>query len=75
MSKIFLIEYSAGSFIDGLKVEWLEIKGGDIGFTLAGDDSTFYNVSEGFERKFLNSLQAINGNINSVESAYMGINN
>ena len=74
MSNIFLIQYTSKCFIDGLKIDWLQVEKDHVSFSVVGDRGV-YTVIDGFDQKFLNILHAINGNINSVESIYMDINN
>jgi len=70
---MFLIEYDVNIFIDGERVEWIDIsKKSIVKFTLHGDTS-IYNVKKGCQYSFVNNLQALNGNSN-IESVYHKLN-
>ena len=70
---MFLIEYREGCFIDGERVNWLEVKKGFVQCTLSGDGDTTVTVDEKYHGNFINNLQALNGNF-SIESRYLEIN-
>lgn len=63
---MFLIEFSKGRFIDGERIDFLSLKGGKITFTLQGDTENLYEVDSVSTDGFINHLQVINSNIDSV---------
>ena len=75
MEKLFLIEYSNGCFINGLKVDWVKVSPESVSCTLVGDEEHLIEVDKDYQRTFVNNLQAINDNISSVEKSYCNLNN
>ena len=67
---MFLIEYEDGGFVDGERIDWLNLNGGSMTFTMTGDNESSFTVQESFKAKFLNNLQAINTNMFSIETRY-----
>ena len=67
---MFLIEFESGKFIDAERIDYININDGEVIFTLSGDVESLYKVTEGLAGTFVNNLQALNDNINSVESCY-----
>lgn len=70
---MFLIEYQVGTFINGESVQWLEVKDSTVSFALSGYTEVFY-VHKDLQCNFLNHLQAINNNINNVQSSCTEVN-
>ena len=69
----FFIEFREGQFIDGEKVNWIEVKEGQVNFTFDGEAETFYSCKGKYGFNFINNMQAINQNFN-LESRYHEIN-
>ena len=71
---MFLIEYENGKFINGKNVKYINLNEEEILFTLDGDNESCFKVDEKFAGKFVNNLQALNGNIQSVECKFRELN-
>lgn len=69
---MFLIEYSENRFINGENIQWLKLGVDEVMFSLKSDNEVF-SVDSKLQEAFVNNLQAINDNINSVEKAYLDI--
>ena len=69
----FFIEYLEGQFIDAEKVNWIEIKAGQVSFSTGGDPDTIYICEGKYACYFINNMQAINQNFN-LERRYHEIN-
>ena len=67
---MFLIEIEKGVFIDGEDIQWVKVEREKVGFILKSDCDTHMIVGEDYQASFVNNLQAINGNIASVENIY-----
>ena len=59
---MFLIEYEDGKYIDGEKLDYIQLAASGVEFTLSGDTETLYKVDNGMAGIFVNNLQAINDN-------------
>jgi len=64
---MFLIEYKAGWFVDGERIDWISVVGNLVQFTVAGDIEDSYVVDKKLNSMFLNHLNALNNNINPVK--------
>ena len=69
----FFIEFREGQFIDGEKVNWIEVKEGQVSFTVDGEAETIYSCKGKYEFYFINNMQLINQNFN-LENRYHEIN-
>ena len=69
----FFIEYREGQFIDAEKVNWIEIKEGQVSFTVSGEPETIYICEGKYACCFINNMQALNLNFN-LERRYHEIN-
>lgn len=67
---MFLIEYRNGNFINGENIEWISVNGKQISFSVAGDSETMHKVDKDLQCAFVNNLQALNENIQNIESRY-----
>ena len=72
---MFLIEYEEGSYINGEMINYIDIDKESIEFTLAGDNESIFRVCKDHQQTFINHLQALNGNISSVEAKYHSVTN
>tara|TARA_R110000851_G_scaffold267209_1_gene419661 strand:+ start:439 stop:669 length:231 start_codon:yes stop_codon:yes gene_type:complete len=69
---MYLIEYSDGRFVDAERIDTLDLSEG-IKFTLTAESETFYTVEKNLESSFVNSLQALNLNIQNIEKSFRAI--
>ena len=68
---MFLIEYMKGGFVNAETIDTLSINGNiALRFTLQGMDDSNYYVSSEYQSDFVNNLQALNQNLQNVESRY-----
>lgn len=67
---MFLIQYRKGEFIDGNDIQWVKVTKGKVSFVLKSQPEDLMEVEQVYASSFVNNLQAINTNIDSVESAY-----
>lgn len=68
---MFLIEYKKGCFINGELIDWIRVSKESIDVTVTTDNENEYKVEGEFIGQFLNNLQAIDGNLSSLEKAYL----
>jgi hypothetical protein len=66
---MFFIEYAEGVFVDAEKIVTVWFNSHKAGFTVQGGEEE-YLISADMADTFFNNLQALNKNINSVETAY-----
>lgn len=67
---MWLIEWQKGIFINAERIVNIDISGADgVWFWLDGD-SKGYKVDPEFTELFLNNLQALNNNIQNIQSRY-----
>ena len=64
---MYLIQYSKGCFVDGDKIVHLHI-GDSVEFEVVSNEDNLFVVDKGLESMFLNHLQALNANIENVQS-------
>ena len=65
---MFLIEYSNNKFVNGERIDWLEIdEAGIVYFTVEGDHDSAFFVDSNLASLFLNNLQSIDGNRLPIE--------
>lgn len=70
---MFLIEYQKGHFVNANYIEMVRyMADGIVAFSTNSDDSVVV-VDRAFAGKFINRLQALNGNISNIESGYAAI--
>lgn len=65
MSKLFLIEYSDGKFVNGLLINWIRFVDDKIEFTTQGDNDGSF-VDDNHRYLFVNHLSALNGNTTTL---------
>ena len=72
---MFLIQFESGKFIDAEKIDYINVSGGEVVFTLINDTDCMYKVSDGMVSRFLNNLGALNGNIDCVNTCHVELKN
>ena len=69
---MWLIEFDSGRFVDAERIDTLDLNDG-IAFTLTGENNAFCSVEKNLESSFLNSLQALNSNIQNIKKYFRAI--
>ena len=76
---MFLIEYDVGKFVDAEKIEWIDVRDGEVLFTLAGGSGSgsicvyqrcFKCVNKELAQNFVNNLGVLNTNIQSIRASF-----
>ena len=67
---MFLVEYKKGWFIDAEDIQWVKVAIDEVSFILKSDPENCMAADADYQSSFVNNLQALNDNIQSVESAY-----
>ena len=70
---MWLIGFKEGEFINAERINWVEVDRDKIEFTLEGDVESIFRVCKDHQELFVNHLQALNANINSIESKYHNV--
>lgn len=65
---MWLIEYDTGKFVNAEQIQCVDVCGGIVGFLLPNGSE--FCVSAAFAETFVNHLQALNNNIQSIQSRY-----
>ena len=72
---MFLVRYSRTFFVDAERISHLGIGiGGKVFFNVSGEEEGEYIVEKEFASMLVNHVQALNTNMDSIQSAYVEIN-
>lgn len=72
---MYLIEYDVGAFVDAEKIEWIDVRNGEVLFTIAGGSGSVYQRcfkcgNKELAQNFINNLGVLNTNIQSIRASF-----
>jgi len=66
---MYLIEFEKGQFTNAEAINWINLKGELVSFTVSSDEQSIFIVTAECEPIFLNHLQSFNNNIHNICTA------